>query len=235
MSIGEVLSRLRPDFPDISISKIRFLEAEGLVEPTRTAAGYRKFSAADVERLRYILTAQRDRYYPLKVIKEHLDAMSRGLEPPDGAGESPRVPRSVHLVPDLPQAQDFGTVTSPELPISAAELVANSGLTPEQLDELIAFGLIHPRAGTTFFDADALAVATAAAQLTGYGLEPRHLRAFKSAADREVGLIQQIVSPFGGQRGETSSARVAEVVSELGALSVRLHAALVKGGLRQGR
>ena len=95
MSIGEVLNRLRPDFPDVSISKIRFLEAEGLVEPERTPSGYRKFSLSDLERLRYILTQQRDRYYPLKVIREHLDAMERGLEPPTAAGEAARAPRVV--------------------------------------------------------------------------------------------------------------------------------------------
>ena len=82
MSIGEVLGQLRSDFPDITISKIRFLEAEGLVEPERTASGYRKFSREDVERLRYVLSAQRDHYLPLRVIKEHLDAIDRGLEPP---------------------------------------------------------------------------------------------------------------------------------------------------------
>ena len=93
MSIGEVLRRLRDDFPDVSISKIRFLEAEGLIEPQRTASGYRKFSQADLEQLRYVLTAQRDHYLPLKVIREHLDAMARGLEPPAAAGEAPRAPR----------------------------------------------------------------------------------------------------------------------------------------------
>ena len=95
MSIGEVLGALRPEFPDVTISKLRFLESEGLVEPARTPSGYRKFSHADLERLRYVLEAQRDHYLPLRVIKEHLDAMDRGLELPDQPGGRPRVPRAV--------------------------------------------------------------------------------------------------------------------------------------------
>ena len=232
MSIGEVLNRLRGDFPDVSVSKIRFLEAEGLVEPERTASGYRKFSLADVEQLRYVLTAQRDRYYPLKVIKQHLDAMARGLEPPSAPGESPRAPRSVRAVPDAPDAQEFGTAPLSDLRLSADELLAATGLTVQQLEDLVSFGLLHHRPGTEYFDADALAVATTVAELTAYGLEPRHLRAFKAAADREVGLIEQIVSPVARRKGEASKARAQEMVGELGALSVRLHAALVKIGLR---
>jgi len=233
MSIGEVLNRLRPDFPDVSISKIRFLESEGLVEPERTPSGYRKFSLADLERLRYILTQQRDRYYPLKVIKEHLEAMERGLEPPTAAGEVARAPRVIQAVPDESDAQAFATVSASELRMSAAELMASSGLTRDQLDELVSFGIVTPRAGTKFFDADALAVCQAAAQLAEFGLEPRHIRAFKTAADREVGLIEQIVSPLASARDETAQARADEMVAELGALSVRLHAALVKSRLRR--
>ena len=90
LSIGEVLAKLRPEFPDVTISKIRFLEAEGLVEPQRTSSGYRKFGHEEIQRLRYVLSAQRDRYLPLRVIKDHLDAMDRGLEPPDGPGAGPR-------------------------------------------------------------------------------------------------------------------------------------------------
>jgi DNA-binding transcriptional MerR regulator len=235
MSIGEVLNTLKPDFPDVSISKIRFLEAEGLVEPERTAAGYRKFSHQDLERLRYILTAQRDRYYPLKVIKQHLEAMERGLEPPDARSDEPRVPRAIHAVKDLPPASDFGPTPSQDIRLTRSELLANSGLEATHLDQLVDFGMIRFRPGTKYFDADALAVATAVAEMTEYGLEPRHIRAFKTAADREVGLIEQIVSPMAKQRGEGAQARADEVVRELGALSVRLHATLVKIGLRAQR
>jgi DNA-binding transcriptional MerR regulator len=234
MSIGEVLNRLRPEFPEVSISKIRFLEAEGLIDPERTSSGYRKFSYADLERLRYILAEQRDKYYPLKVIKEHLELMSRGLEPPAAAGEPPRAPRNVQAVPDEVDASQFAAPAS-EMRLTRDELAATSGLSVAGVDDLVSFGLLKPRAGTAYFDADALVVATVAAQLSAYGLEPRHLRAFKAAADREVGLIDQIVSPQARQRDDQAHARAAEMVSELAALSVRLHATLVKVGLRTTR
>ena len=198
MSIGEVLNRLRPDFPDVSISKIRFLESEGLVEPERTPSGYRKFSLADLERLRYILTQQRDRYYPLKVIKEHLDAMERGLEPPTAAGEAARAPRVIQAVPDESDVAGVRhRLRSPTCGCRPAELMASSGLSQDQLDELVSFGIVSPKPGTKFFDADALAVCQAAAQLAEFGLEPRHIRAFKTAADREVGLDRADRQPAG--------------------------------------
>jgi DNA-binding transcriptional MerR regulator len=235
MTIGEVLTRLRPEFPDVSISKIRFLESEGLIDPERTQSGYRKFSLADVERLRYILAEQRDHYYPLKVIKQNLEAMARGLEPPAVAGGSARAPRAFHAVPDEPAADERAPATKTDLRMTAAELAANAGLEEAQLAELVSFGLVRPRAGTEYFDADALVVATTAAQLAAFGLEPRHLRAFKASADREVGLIEQIVSPQARQRDDQAQARAAEIAGELAALSVRLHASLVKIGLRGGR
>jgi DNA-binding transcriptional MerR regulator len=235
MSIGEVITHLRPDFPDVSISKIRFLESEGLIEPERTTSGYRKFSYTDLERLRYILAAQRDHYYPLKVIKEQLDAIERGLEPPAVAGESPTAPRSVRSVKDGQDASDFGPTPASDVRMSRAELIANSGLTDKQLIELMEFGMLRPRPGTRYFDADALVVAETIAKLTTFGLEPRHIRAFKTAADREVGLIDQIVNPLSHGRADNAAARAADTVAELGALSVRLHAALVKTGLRRPR
>jgi DNA-binding transcriptional MerR regulator len=235
MTIGEVLTRLRPDFPDVSISKIRFLESEGLIDPERTPSGYRKFSLADVERLRYILAEQRDHYYPLKVIKQNLEAMARGLEPPAVAGGSARAPRAFHAVPVDAEPEDFTPAPAADLRLTAAELAANAGLEAAQLDELVSFGLVRPRPGTEYFDSDALVVAATAAQLAAFGLEPRHLRAFKAAADREIGMIEQIVSPQARQRDDQAAARAAEMESELAALSVRLHTALVKIGLRQGR
>ena len=179
MSIGEVLRRLREEFPDVSISKIRFLEAEGLVEPERTASGYRKFSNTDLERLRYVLGAQRDRYLPLRVIREHLDAMSRGLEPPTSAGEAPRAP-----VPTLVGPDAEATAPLPSLRLSREELLANSGLSESQLAELDAFGLVRAQPGSGQYDAAGLAIATVAAAMAGHGLEPRHLRVFKTAAGR---------------------------------------------------
>jgi DNA-binding transcriptional MerR regulator len=238
MTIGEVLTRLRPEFPDVSISKIRFLESEGLIDPERTPSGYRKFSLGDVDRLRYILAAQRDHYYPLKVIKQNLEAMARGLEPAAVAGGSARAPRTIQAVPAEAAPGDFAPgspSTSADIRMTSAELAASAGLDEAQLAALVSFGLVRPRPGTDFFDADALTVATTAAQLASFGLEPRHLRAFKAAADREVGMIEQIVSPQSRQRDDQAHARAAEMEGELAALSVRLHTALVKIGLRQGR
>jgi DNA-binding transcriptional MerR regulator len=232
MSIGEVLSQLRPEFPDVTISKIRFLESEGLVEPTRTASGYRKFTPDDVRRLHYVLTAQRDRYLPLRVIKDHLDALDRGLQPPEIAGGSARVP--VVVVADgSPDAEDFAADRR-EIRLSRAELGAAAGLTDEQLDLLENYGLVAPQAGAQHYDADAFMVARTVAEMAAHGLEPRHLRAFKTAADREVGLVEQVVTPLLRQRNPESRARAEEVVRELAALSVRLHAALVRSRLGAG-
>jgi DNA-binding transcriptional MerR regulator len=233
MSIGEVLALLRVDFPDVSISKIRFLEAEGLVEPERAPSGYRKFSPADLQRLRYILSAQRDHYLPLKVIRDHLEAMGRGLDPPSEAGGSPRVPDSASAAARAAEADAAEAVDTPDLRISADELVANSGLSQQQFDELRGYGLLRPRTGTDYFDADALVVASTVAALAGYGLEPRHLRAYKSAADREIGVIEQVVRPVARARDDGSKERAAQQVAELTMLSIRLHAALVRRGLRE--
>jgi DNA-binding transcriptional MerR regulator len=229
MSIGEVLAKLRPDFPDVTISKIRFLEAEGLVEPQRTPSGYRKFNHEDIERLRYVLAAQRDQYLPLRVIKEHLGAIDRGLEPPAAPGGAPRVPRAVTATDAYPAAEAFARDAS-ELRLSRAELLEAAEIDEGLLAQLESFGLVSSR--SSHYDADALMVARTVAALSSFGIEPRHLRAFKSAADREVGLVEQVVSPLLRQRNPAAKARAEEVGRELGALSVRLHAVLVKAGLR---
>jgi DNA-binding transcriptional MerR regulator len=220
MNIGEVLDRLRPDFPGITIPKIRFLEDKGLIKPERTPAGYRKFSPDDVERLRYVLRMQRDHYLPLKVIGEHLDAIDRGLEPPPIDA----------VVPDgLPSAESFARRDNVRL--SRRELVKIAEISEELLDQLEQYALITPRAGTGHYDTDALVIARTARELADFGFEPRHLRAFKTAADREVGLVEQVVAPHKSSRDTAAKARAEEAVSEIAALSVRLHATLVKAGL----
>lgn len=229
MSIGEVLDQLRPDFPDVTISKIRFLEAEGLVEPERAASGYRRFSYDDVSRLRYVLVAQRDHYLPLRVIREHLDAIDRGLDPPLPVGR-PGVPRAVATADGLPGPDTFRR-TGPDLRLTREELVAAAGVEETLLAATEGFGLIAPRADG-LYDADALAVTAAVAELAAYGLEPRHLRSFRTAADREVGLVEQVVTPLRRHPGPDARARADEVARELAALTVRLHAALVRAGLR---
>jgi DNA-binding transcriptional MerR regulator len=237
MSIGEVLSHLRADFADVTISKIRFLEAEGLVEPERTPAGYRKFTPADVERLRYVLSAQRDHYLPLRVIKDHLDALDRGLAHPAGADTdrpvAPRAPRLGSAGPPavaLPDADTFAR-DGTELRLSRQELLTGADIDPEVLDAIESFGLLRPSHGGTHYDANALVVARTVAAMSGFGIEPRHLRAFKTAADREVGLVEQVITPLLRQRNPAARARAEEVSRELAALSVALHAALVRAAL----
>jgi len=234
ISIGEVLELLRPDFPGLNISKIRYLESEGLVEPERTAAGYRKFSHRDVARLRYVLTAQREHYLPLKVIREHLDALDRGLEPPALPTTGPQVPRVVLAGDGMPSREAFAT-GGPELRVSRRELIETAGIDEDLLEQLLSFGMVRMRPGSKHFDGDALVVAQAAGELATYGLEPRHLRAFKTAADREVGLLEQVVAPIRRQREAGAQGRADEAVRDIAALSVKLHATLVKSGLNGGR
>jgi DNA-binding transcriptional MerR regulator len=249
VSIGTVLAQLRVDFPDVTISKIRFLESEGLVQPERTSAGYRQFSPTDVQRLRYVLAAQRDHYLPLRVIKEYLDAQDRG-EPGRGPQRLPDqctdrfVPRRqsqpprqlVSACPDsvaepdgseLPEVVDVANTAR----ITQEELLAAAGISGAVLTQLEQFGLVRPGLAG-FYDTDAVLVARTAQAMTDFGLEPRHLRAFRASADREVGLLAQIVTPVSRQRDPDARARADEVVRELAVLSLRLHALLVKIGVR---
>jgi DNA-binding transcriptional MerR regulator len=233
MSIGEVLSQLRPEFADVTISKIRFLEDEGLVKPERTASGYRKFSREDVSRLRYVLSAQRDHYLPLRIIKEHLEAIDRGLEPPALGGGGPKVPRALVAAEGMPGPDVFRPDAS-EVRLSRRELLDAAGLEPEQLVQLEEYGLLGPRPGSTHYDGDALLVAKTVAEMARFGIEARHLRPFKAAAEREIGLVEQVVTPLVRQRNPEARARADEVARELASLSVKLHATLVKAGLAPG-
>jgi DNA-binding transcriptional MerR regulator len=231
-----VLEELRGDFPGLNISKIRFLEAEGLIEPERTPSGYRKFSYRDVERLRYVLTCQREHYLPLKVIREHLDAIDRGLEPPALNGAAgPQVPRVVLDGDGYPAAESFAADVS-ELRLSRNELLTTAQIEDDLLEQLETYGLVTPRPGSSHrsapYDGDALVVAKTAGELAAFGLEPRHLRAFKTAADREIGLVEQVVSPMRRSRDAAAAARAEEAIAQMAALSVRLHATLVKAALR---
>ena len=223
MTIGAVLAALSGEFPDISISKIRFLEGEGLVAPGRTPAGYRTYTPADVERLRYVLTAQRDRFWPLRVIKESLDAIDRGLTAPGEGSERPAPPRPVED-PDVPTA---GELLAPAtLRLTAAELAGLPRSTRPSSTRSSSFGLVSTDQDG-HYDESALAVAHAAGQLAAYGLEPRHLRTFRTAADRELGLVEQALAPVPGG----SQAR-AEHEAKVARACVALHVALVKSGLR---
>jgi DNA-binding transcriptional MerR regulator len=233
LTIGDVLAHLKVEFPDLTISKIRFLEDQGLVQPERTPSGYRKFSGGDVSRLRYVLAQQRDHYLPLRVIKDQLDAIDRGLVPPGTSTDSPRTSHiAVASIEDnAPTAEHFRPAPA-ALRLSRDELLNAAGLRSDQLTELEQFGLVAKKPGG-HYDDDALAVAKIVADLAHFGLEGRHLRAFRTAAEREVGLFSQVVGPMSRQRGSEAKARAEETVRELAALSVRLHAALVQIGLRE--
>ncbi|MEU8677965.1 MerR family transcriptional regulator [Streptomyces sp. NPDC048560] len=221
MSIGTVLLRLRDEFPEVTISKIRFLETEGLIEPQRTPSGYRKFSAADVERLAQVLRMQRDHYLPLKVIRGHLDALARGEDValPAGGQRDPG---------DGPWDADPGRATAAR--VGRSELLAAAEVTEDQLDEWESYGLISTTPEGAY-DAEMVTVARLVADLGRFGLEPRHLRAMRAAADREAGLVEQVVAPLRRHRNPQTRAHAEATAKELAELSVRLHSALVQTAL----
>jgi DNA-binding transcriptional MerR regulator len=230
MSIGAVLDLLRGDFPDVTISKIRFLEAEGLVTPERTASGYRRFTAYDCARLRFVLTAQRDQYLPLKVIKAQLDAQSDGELPQTGSAYG--VPRLVSVDGTFDDgAAGLSGVAPTQVRLRREDLLARSGIDEPLLNELIKAGVIKP--GTAgFFDEHSVVIAQCARALTEYGVEPRHLRAFRSAADRQSDLIAQIAGPVvkAGKAGARD--RADDLAREVAALAITLHTSLIKAAVR---
>ncbi|WP_328483136.1 MerR family transcriptional regulator [Streptomyces sp. NBC_00377] len=220
MSIGTVLNALRDEFPDVTISKIRFLESEGLIEPQRTPSGYRKFGVQDVERLGHVLRMQRDHYLPLKVIREHLDAMERGEAAPLPTVGRQRDGESVLEPADGPTAARIGR----------SELLAAAGIGEPELEEWESYGLVVPLEDGVY-DAEAATVAALVAELGRFGIEPRHLRVMKAAADREAGLVDQVVAPLRRHRNPQTRAHAEARTKELAGLTVRLHAALVQTAL----
>ena len=219
LTIGAVLKGLREEFPDVSISKIRFLESEGLISPDRSPSGYRHYRPEDVERLRYILRAQREHFWPLKVIREALDALDRGLTPPMQESGRPGPPQPT-ADPDL--AEPAGT--GGRLRLTAAELAKAAAIDTSLVDTMVGFGMLTPDE-TGHFDELALRAAHAAGALSTYGIEARHLRMFRTAVDREVGLVEQAVA---GRSSKDAAAERAAVAR----LCLQLHAALLKAGLR---
>ena len=208
MSIGEVLALLQSEFPDVTVSKIRFLEGEGLIEPQRSPSGYRKFTYTDVERLRYILRAQRDQYLPLRVIKDQLD--EQAARP--------------HAVPDaVPDA-------APPVRLSREELIEAAGIDEETLAEMESYGLVTPVARR--YDGEALEVARSVGALARFGLQARHLRAVRAAVERETGLIEQAVAPLLRRKAPGAIAEADETAREISGLLQELHNALLRGGVR---
>lgn len=223
-SIGQVLDLLKGEFSDISISKIRFLESQGLIDPERNQSGYRKFTEDDVNRLRWILEQQRDHFLPLKVIRERIacnDLPEADASAPP-AGESRGAGRSNPL--------DSG---AEPVSLTLDELSAASGLSQTKALELQQFGLIEPLGGEALplYGAEAVIVAKVASGFFAHGLEPRHLRAYKAAAEREAGMLEQRVMPLVMQRTAESREQSRDILAELIGLGSELRLALLRGAL----
>lgn len=301
-SIGEVLTLLQADFPDVTISKIRFLESQGLIDPERTPSGYRKFHDEDISRLRWILTQQRDHFLPLKVIKDRLAAGDLSNGPSDGilpfadvaaapaqvssvveieshehrsatpvvaddvrSAERERATAVAALLeapPELapepraepkgaprggrrhPTAHSKGDPTPPgggqedpspnPVELDRAALCERSGLSERELAELERFGLIAATTigGIESYDDDALAIARLAAGFARYGIEPRHLRMYKVAAEREADMFQQLITPLLRQRRAEARDRAVEMLEELAEMADDLRAIMVQATLR---
>lgn len=272
LSIGEVLALLLEEFPDVTISKIRFLESQGLIDPERTASGYRKFYDGDVERLRVILREQRENFLPLRVIRDRLEngqiddsgalTPPRGIRnvtpiDPDATGEQTlppevHVPTGHHPAAQLrsvpapasaasPVAQFFapspGAPAIDEIPDTfvAADLCSIAGITTKQLAELESFGLVSGKGSgaTALYSAGDLAVVKAAAGFLLRGVEARHLRGWKQAAEREAALFEQLVLPLLRQRNPQSRQQASTTLVELAEFGAQLRSALLGAALRQ--
>ncbi len=231
-SIGEVLNVLKDTFPDVTVSKIRFLESEGLIEPERTSSGYRKFTEQDIERLRFILKLQRDHFLPLKVIRERLDDLA-------GAPSGDAQPRLALDTLDEEESAASITAVGTGVSLSIAELASASGLTTEDIDELTSYRLLDPthlreeREGepgeaVVRFDEHDLEAAKLCRALLDLGLEPRHLRVFRVAADRQADLAEQMAIPLSRQRNPEARKAAQEKVREL----LRVGGKLVRALLR---
>ena len=257
LSIGEVLQLLQEEFPDITISKIRFLESQGLIDPERTPSGYRKFYDPDIERLRFILREQKDSYLPLKVIKTRLDAgegtgpvvrpfpsmTAVADDPPESmAGEGPVTddgppPDVVEADTDGPEATapaDGDPTLAPASSLTFEELVEASGLTAAQLREVERYGLVVSRlvGRTTYYDEEALVIARLVAGFLRHGIEPRHVRMYRTSAEREAGVFEQVILPLVKQRNPQARAQALATLSELTQLGSGMREAMMRQALR---
>jgi DNA-binding transcriptional MerR regulator len=285
LSIGEVLQLLQDEFPDVTISKIRFLESQGLIDPERTPSGYRKFYDPDIDRLKFILREQKDSYLPLKVIKGRLDAgegtgpVLRPLPPSEGtdgegttSGEhpAPTEPAASAATTDAPGSDTPADAAEPVAPaadgaapgerpsgpalggasasraggdeaelmpsssLTFDELVAASGLTPAQLREVERYGLVvgRPVGRTTYYDDESLVIARLVAGFLRYGIEPRHVRMYRTAAEREAGVFEQVILPLVKQRNPQARAQALASLSELTQLGTGMRDAMMRQALR---
>jgi len=236
LSIGEVLTLLQVEFPDVSISKIRFLESQGLIDPERTPSGYRKFYDADLDRLKWILSEQRDNFLPLRVIREKIE---RGEDRPDT--ETPPARRAsapMAPVPEFDSGTENGTQLDSgpsSLTLTVDELAAATGLSPTELESLETFGLIQSRSlgPATYYDGEALAVAKMAAGFKEFGVEARHLRMFRTAAEREAAVYEQVVMPLVKQRSPAAQRLSRDQLEQMAKLGSQLRGAMIRLALRQ--
>ena len=211
LSIGQVLARLSPEFPDLSPSKLRFLEERQLITPARTDSGYRKFSPTDLDRLRFVLTMQRDHYVPLKVIRGYLDELDAGRQPqlPGGATPAPSI---------LPSDRRF----------TKEELLREAGATVMLFNDAITASLLLP---AEYFGDEALSVLKALVELQRSGIEPRHLRGFRAAAERELGLIESALIPVARRKDASSRAKAAELAKEIAGQLEVVRGSLIRSAL----
>jgi DNA-binding transcriptional MerR regulator len=223
-SIGEVLVSVKTEFPDITISKIRFLEAEGLIQPERTPSGYRKFYEKDVDRLRHILRLQRDEYLPLKVIKDRLLKQENGQEVVQEADEGDRA-----------AAEDEIAEPPTGLQMSIDEMSAATGIEKERIRELEGFGLVcsHGPDGARYYDGDDYVVLSILKDFFRYGIEPRHLTMYKHFEEREATFFESIVMPQLRQRNPEARRVAGQALADLAKASRKLKGALLRNNLRQ--
>lgn len=211
LSIGQVLAKLSPEFPDLTPSKLRFLEERKLVAPARTASGYRKFSPSDMERLRFVLSMQRDHYLPLKVIRGYLEEMD--------AGRTPELPGG---------AIAAASMLSAERKLTRDDLIREAGASPMLLGDAISSSLI---VASDVFGEDSLAVLKSLVELQRSGIEPRHLRGFRAAAERELGLIESALMPVARRKDASSRARAAEMAREIAGQLEIVRSSIIRSAL----
>jgi DNA-binding transcriptional MerR regulator len=216
LSIGEVINLLRDDFPDVSVSKIRFLESQGLIDPGRSDSGYRQFDQTDLARLRFILQQQRDHFLPLKVIKSKLTLWERGE--------------------DLATKTSLSTpqLDAPGEPLGRDDLLRRSGLSSRQLDDLVEAGVVRTLGGQPeVFAPEAGIVATEAKRLMDQGLEPRHLRTVRHSVDREADLLRQLTAPLMRANNADARARAKDLLELSGGSVQAMHRAMLEEELKQ--
>jgi DNA-binding transcriptional MerR regulator len=254
MSIGEVLAVLKPEFADITVSKIRFLEGAGLVQPDRSASGYRKFSDDDVARLRFVLRAQRDQYLPLRVIRQRLADLEQVGGPHAGGGQAAAAAAGAAApggataaapgAADQPETQQdqgpgaahaLGAAPPSDAQFTREELCRAAGATVEQLLELESFGLVSARGSGergAWYGGDDLVLVRLARELADYGLEARHLRMYKLFAEREAALFEQVVAPLVRQRNPEARTRARQTVETLAQLGGRMRELALRSAVR---